>query len=68
MQLFIKNFFFHAEFFYFVFCDEPAKFSWQYKQVNEILIITEFFETVIFWYENCTLQFQDRYCKIYRNP
>ena len=47
-------------FFYFVFCDEPAKFSWQYKQVNEILIITEFFETVIFWYENCTLQFQDR--------
>lgn len=55
-------------FFYFVFCDEPAKFFWQYKQVNEILIITEFFETVIFWYENCTLQFQDRYCKIYRNP
>ena len=52
MQLFITDFFFHADFFF----DEPAIFSCQYKQVNEILIINEFFETVIFRYENCTLK------------
>lgn len=64
MQLFITDFFFHADFFF----DEPAIFSCQYKQVNEILIINEFFETVIFRYENCTLKCYYRYCKIYRNP
>ena len=51
MQLFITDFFFMHFFF-----DEPAIFSCQYKQVNEILIINEFFETVIFRYENCTLK------------